>query len=90
MATFHISEAEASGDFAALIARVRSGIEVIIESNAQPIAVMRSPEPPSRTIEECIALLPEHSPARMDDDFARDVESAIQSHRDPLNPPTWP
>jgi antitoxin (DNA-binding transcriptional repressor) of toxin-antitoxin stability system len=90
MAAHHISEAEASADFAAVMARVRSGIEVIIESNAQPIAVVRAPDLPRRTIEECIALLPEHSSSCMDEDFARDVEVAIQSHRDPLDPPAWP
>lgn len=89
MATFRISEAEAARDFAGLLARVRAGAEVVIESDSRPVAVMHSPIPPSRTLEEVIALLPKDSPAVMDESFARDVEAAIAAHREPLNPPDW-
>jgi antitoxin (DNA-binding transcriptional repressor) of toxin-antitoxin stability system len=89
MATFHISEADAARDFAGLMARVRAGAEVVIESGASPIAVLRASTPPRRTIEECLALLPEGSPAVMDESFAKDVESAIAAHREPLNAPNW-
>ncbi len=82
MATFHISETEAARDFAGLLARVRAGEEVVIESGARPVAVLHSPDPPRRTIEECIALLPEDSSLVMDEDFARDVECAIAAHRE--------
>ena len=82
MATFHISDAEAARDFAGLLARVRAGEEIVIESDARPVAVIHSPEPPRRTIEECIALLPEGSSLVMDEDFARDVEFAIAAHRE--------
>ena len=34
-------------------------------------------------------LLPEHSTATIDPDFARDVEAAVESHREPLEPPAW-
>jgi antitoxin (DNA-binding transcriptional repressor) of toxin-antitoxin stability system len=85
----HVSEAEAASDFASLIARVRAGAEVIIEHDAQPIAVVHPAGPVRRSISECIALLPEDSTATVDPDFAKDVESAIESHREPLNPPEW-
>ncbi len=87
----HISEAEAASDFASVLARVRAGAEVVIESEGGklPLAVIHSPVPPRRSISECIALLPEDSTAVMDADFAKDVEAAIQSHREPLEPPTW-
>ena len=87
----HISEEEAARDFAGLLARVRAGAEVVIESKSGklPVAVIHSPVPPRRTISECIALLPADSTAVMDADFARDVEAAIESHREPLDPPTW-
>lgn len=88
MATYHISEAEAGRDFAGLISRVRAGIEVIIESESRPIAVLRSPVV-RRTLEEAIALLHPDSPAVMDDEFARDVAAAVAAHREPLNPPEW-
>src|SRR5271170_8310704 len=40
MAVIHISEAEAAGDFAALMARVRAGEEIVIESGSYPVAVI--------------------------------------------------
>jgi len=36
-----VSEAEAVSDFASLMARVRSGTEVVIEDNSRPVAVVR-------------------------------------------------
>jgi len=89
MATIHISEADAARDFAGLLAHVRAGAEIVIESDAAPVAVLRTPAPPRRSIEECIALLPEDSPATIDEDFARDVQEAVAAHREPLNPPAW-
>ena len=89
MAVIHISEAEAVRDFAGLLAQVRAGAEIVIEHGAHPVAVVRTPTPPRRSIEECIALLPEHSPATLDEDFARDVEEAVAAHREPLDPPAW-
>ena len=41
MAVIHISEADAARDFAGLMARVREGAEVVIESDARPVAVVR-------------------------------------------------
>jgi len=85
----HISEAEAASDFAGVLARVRAGAEIVIESGKLPVAVIHAPIPPRRTISECIALLPQDSKAVMDADFAKDVEAAIESHREPLAPPSW-
>jgi len=53
------------------------------------VAVIHAPVPPRRSISECIALLPEDSTATIDPDFARDVEAAVESHREPLEPPAW-
>ena len=87
----HISEEEAARDFASVLARVRAGAEVVIETEGGnlPVAVIHAPVLLRRTISECIALLPEDSTAVMDADFARDVEAAIESHREPLEPPAW-
>ena len=87
--SIRVSEAEAAADFSGLLARVRAGVEVVIESGKMPIAVIHAPIPPRRTISECMALLPEHSTAVMDADFARDVEAAIESHREALTPIVW-
>ncbi len=87
----HISEEEAAGDFSSVLARVRAGAEVVIESASTklPVAVVHLPPPARRTLSECIALMPEGSTAVIDPDFVRDVEAAVESHREPLEPPIW-
>jgi antitoxin (DNA-binding transcriptional repressor) of toxin-antitoxin stability system len=89
MATLHITEAEAASDFASLIAKVRAGAEVVIESARTPVALVRAPAPPRRTLAECIAMLPEDSTATIDEDFAKDVEAAIESHRETADASAW-
>lgn len=85
-----ISEAEASRNFADVLARVRAGAEVVIESGTQPVAVLRPAEPNLRLLSESLRLAKEHgSSATLDGDFAKDVEAAIESHREPLDPPAW-
>jgi antitoxin (DNA-binding transcriptional repressor) of toxin-antitoxin stability system len=88
----HLSEAEATAtNVATLLAHVRAGAEVIIENDARPVAVLRSVEPhPGRLLSESIALAEAHGSAvTLDGDFAKDVEAAIESHCEPLNPPAW-
>jgi antitoxin (DNA-binding transcriptional repressor) of toxin-antitoxin stability system len=85
----HISGAEAAISFPDVLARVRAGAEVVIVNDKLLVAVIHAPAPPRRTITEYIALLPEDSTAVMDADFAKDVEAAIESHREPLEPPAW-
>jgi prevent-host-death family protein len=85
-----ISEAEAASDFAGLLARVRAGAEVVIESGKLPVAVVRPAEPYVRLLSESLRLAKEHaSTATLDGNFAKDVEAAIESHREPLSPPAW-
>jgi antitoxin (DNA-binding transcriptional repressor) of toxin-antitoxin stability system len=85
MATIRISEADAARNFAGLLARVRAGAEIVIESDAYPVAVLHAPLPLRRSIEECISLLPADSPATIDEDFPSDVAAAVEVHREPLN-----
>ena len=86
----HISEAEAARDFAGVLARVRAGAEIVIGDDARPVAVVRPAEPHVRLLSESLRLAKEHaSTATLDEDFARDLEEAINSHREPLNPPAW-
>ncbi len=89
MEPLHISEADAVRDLAAILQRVQAGAEVVIERDSQPLAVIRAAAPPRRTISECIALMPAESTATIDPDFAKDVEAAIDAHREPLEPPAW-
>ena len=93
MAVIHISEADAARDFPGLMAHVRAGAEIVIESNAAPVAVLRTPAPPRRSIEECIALAKKHEEETgeapvLDPDFAADVEEIVRN-RKPWNPPAW-
>jgi len=86
----HISEADAARDFAGVLARVRAGAEIVIGDGARPVAVVRPAEPHVRWLSESLRLAKEHaSAATLDDDFARDLEEAINSHREPLSPPAW-
>ena len=89
MATFHIPETELAGNLEVLMARVRAGEEIVIESNAGPIAVLGPSAPSGRTIQECIALLQEDSTGMIDEDFPADVAAAVAAHRESLNPPAW-
>ncbi len=95
MAAIHISEAEAAGDFAGLMARVRAGAEFVIESDARPVAVVRPAgyEFRPRLLSESIALAKKHAQElgnepRMDPEFAADLEEIVAS-RKPWNPPAW-
>jgi antitoxin (DNA-binding transcriptional repressor) of toxin-antitoxin stability system len=89
METIRISDTDAARDLRGLLARLRAGVEIVIESDARPVAIVRAPAPVLRTVEESMALLAEDSPARVDEDFARDVEEAVAWHRESLNPPAW-
>lgn len=85
----HVSDKEAAGDLHSLLDRVRTGAEIVIEHDARPVAILHAAEPVRRTISECIAMLPEHSTATIDADFAKDVDAAVASHRESLRPPEW-
>jgi antitoxin (DNA-binding transcriptional repressor) of toxin-antitoxin stability system len=94
MAKIHMSEAEAARDFAAVMARVRAGAEVVIEDGTLPVAVIHTPtDPLRRRISECIALAKKHEEETgkapvLDSDFASDVEEIVRN-RKPWNPPAW-
>ena len=86
----HISEAEAASNFADVLARVRAGAEIVIGDEVRPVAVVRPAEPHLRLLSESLRLAKAHaSTATLDADFARDLEAAVNSHREPLSPPTW-
>ena len=91
MTTIHISEADAARDFAGLMARVRSGAEVVIENETCAVAVVRPADPaPGRLLSDILAASEARgSSAVLDGSFARDLEEAVNSHTEPLNPPAW-
>ncbi|MBV9226599.1 MAG: hypothetical protein JOY85_21400 [Acidobacteriaceae bacterium] len=85
----HISETELAKNIQSILRRVETGAEIVIERNMEPVAVLRAATPPRRKISECIALLPADSTATIDPDFAKDVDAAINAHRESLEPPAW-
>lgn len=89
----HVSEADAVRDLAAVLRRVQAGTDIVIERDAQPLAVIRAAAPAHRKISECIALAEAHEresgqAPRLDPDFASDVEEII-GQRKPRNPGPW-
>lgn len=94
MATLRITEAELARDIHAVLAKVQDGVEVIVEQNHRPVAVIRTPPGPGRKISDCIARAKAyeqklgHAPVP-DPDFRRDLQAAIEAHQEPLNPSEW-
>jgi len=90
MATVRITEAELARDLHAMLAKVQQGVEVIIEHDNRPVAVLKAAQMTGRPISEVIAAL-EASGANavIDEDFARDVQEAVNGHRQSWNPPSW-
>ena len=94
VSTVRITEAELARDIHAVLAKVQKGVEVIVEQDDRPVAVIRTPLVPGRSISQCIALAKAYEEALgyapvPDPDFAGDVQAAIDAHREPLNPPAW-
>jgi antitoxin (DNA-binding transcriptional repressor) of toxin-antitoxin stability system len=88
--TLHMTEAEVARDLHNILEKVSQGVEVVIEKDSRPVAVIKAPAVKGRRISEVIAAL-EASGANavIDEDFARDVEEGIRSRREPWNPPSW-
>jgi prevent-host-death family protein len=86
----HISELEAARHFAELLIHLRAGEEIVIEDDSRPVAVVHSAEPWVRLLSESLRMARERgSTVTLDEDFAKDVEAGIASHREPLEPPAW-
>ena len=90
MAQVYMTEAEVTKDFAAVLKKLKSGVEVIVEQDRRPVAVIRPPKRSGRSISECIASAKASgSKVTLDAGFARDVEEGIRDRQQPWNPPSW-
>ncbi len=88
--TLRITEAELARDIPGVLAKVQQGVEVVIEQDSRPVAVLKAPMVKGRKISEVIAALEASgASAVLDEDFARDVEEGIRARRQPWNPPSW-
>lgn len=90
MAQVHMTEAELARDLHEALLKVQQGVEVVVEQDHRPVAVIRSPVPKGRLLSECIALAEARgSTATLDEGFMKDVEEGIASRSQPWKPPTW-
>jgi antitoxin (DNA-binding transcriptional repressor) of toxin-antitoxin stability system len=95
MATLHISEADAAADFAALLAHVSAGEQVIIERDSRPVALLTPPEPhPGRTVSDVVTRLKaleeqRGEPLRMGADFADDLEEIVRNRKPNVYENSW-
>lgn len=87
MATVHMSEAEVARDLHAVLANVQQGIEVVIEQDHRPVAVLKAQHRSGRPITEILREAKQHnSTIILDEDFGKDLEEIISSHQKPWNP----
>jgi len=90
MATVHMSEAEVARDLHAVLAQVQQGVEIVIEQDHRPVAVIRAQERSGRPITEILREAKErNSTVTLDEDFGKDLNEIIESQQKPWNPPSW-
>jgi antitoxin (DNA-binding transcriptional repressor) of toxin-antitoxin stability system len=90
MAQVHMTEAEVARDLHEVIARVQQGVEVVVEQDHRPVAVIGSPQLKGRLLSECIVIAEARSStATLDRGFMKDVEEGISSRSKPWIPPAW-
>ena len=90
MEQVHMTEAEVTGNFAAVLEKLHQGAEVVVQQDHRPVAVIRPPKRSGRPISECIASAKARSSkVTLDGGFAADVEEGIRDQQEPWNPPSW-
>lgn len=91
----HISDTDAVNDFESLLAKVRTGAEIVIEHNSRPVAIVKpATEQIGRTLSESIELAKAHAKQlgytpMVTPEFAADIEEIINMNREPFDPPSW-
>jgi len=99
MATIHISEAEAAANFAALMAHINAGEQVVIERDSKPVAVLTPsatsmPPRETRTVNETLerfkALEAKRGESlRMGSDFADDMDEILRNRKPSVYENWW-
>ena len=98
MEVLYMSEAEVARNLHAVLAKVQQGIEIVIEQNHLPVAVLKMPSTSQtgsgRKLSECIALARAYEEKLgyapiPDAEFAQDVQAGIDARRDSLELPAW-
>jgi antitoxin (DNA-binding transcriptional repressor) of toxin-antitoxin stability system len=90
MGAIHITEAEATGNFAAVMAHIRAGEEVVIDCESTELALIKPiRRQPGRPISEILALAKlRNSDLTLDEGFAKDIEEII-NNQEAFDPPQW-
>ena len=90
MASVRMSDSEVTNNFAAVLEKVRQGVEVVVEQDHRPVALIRSPLPQGRLLSECIALAEARGTTAVPDEgFMQDVAEGIAEQSKPWSPPIW-
>ena len=90
MGTLRITEAELARDVHAVLAKVQTGVEVIVEQDHRTVATIKPPARSGRPISACIASArASGSKVTLDGGFGKDVEEGIRERSQPWNPPSW-
>jgi antitoxin (DNA-binding transcriptional repressor) of toxin-antitoxin stability system len=90
MATVHMTESEVARDLHAVLAKVQQGVEVVVEQDHRPVAVIHAPLLKGRLLSECIALAEARGTTAIPDEgFMKDVAEGIAERSKPWNPPSW-
>lgn len=90
MATVHMSEAEVARDLHAALAKVQQGVEIVIEQDHRPVAVLRAENRTGRPITEILREAKQrNSTVTLDEDFGKDLEQIVAGHQTPWAPPAW-
>jgi antitoxin (DNA-binding transcriptional repressor) of toxin-antitoxin stability system len=94
MAQAHMTEAEVSGNFAAVLKKIGHGEEIVVDRDGQPVAIIRPPaERKPRTLSQLSALAGQREKDRgfaipLDEDYAADIEHIVRE-RKPWIPRSW-
>ncbi len=90
MGTLRITEAELARDVHAVLAKVQTGVEVIVEQDHRTVATIKPPTRSGRRISACIASAKASgAKVTLDSGFGQDVEKGIRERSQPWNPPSW-
>jgi antitoxin (DNA-binding transcriptional repressor) of toxin-antitoxin stability system len=90
MAIVRMTESEVARDLHAVLDKVQKGIDVVVEQDHKPVAVIRPATPIRRLLSECIALAEARgTTATLDEGFMKDVADGIAERSKQWNPPSW-
>jgi len=90
VATVRMTDSDVTSNFAAVLKKIGEGIEVVVEQNHRPVALIRSPLYEGRLLSECIAVAEARGTTAVPDEgFMEDVAEGITERSKAWIPPTW-